>query len=92
MYHLKKWAFFNFEAVKHRGLHLLFSSCQDELGLEREQILSAFIKVMRKLYSHLQSVASKEMDASLPRLKEVCILCHSSYLPLLFFRISFPRY
>ncbi|KAJ4768261.1 RNA cytidine acetyltransferase [Rhynchospora pubera] len=47
------------------------TSIKDELGLEREQILSAFFKVMKKLYGHLQKVASKEMDASLPRLKEI---------------------
>jgi N-acetyltransferase 10 len=87
MYHLKKLHSSILKQKKKWGLHFLFSSFQDELGLEREQILSAFIKVMRKLYGHLQSVASKEMDASLPRLKEVCNLCHSRYLPPLFFRM-----
>ncbi|XP_078169083.1 RNA cytidine acetyltransferase 1-like [Carex rostrata] len=47
------------------------TAVKDELGLEREQILSSFIKVMRKLYGHLQRVASKEMDVSLPRLKDI---------------------
>lgn len=41
------------------------------MKLEREQILSLFIKVMKKLYNHLYSVVAKEIDDTLPRLKVV---------------------
>lgn len=41
------------------------------MKLEREQILSLFIKVMKKLYVHLYGIAAKEIDTTLPRLKEV---------------------
>lgn len=44
---------------------------QEEMKLEREQILSLFIKVMKKLYVHLYGIAAKEIDTTLPRLKEV---------------------
>ncbi|KAJ3671187.1 hypothetical protein LUZ60_008613 [Juncus effusus] len=45
------------------------TSVKEEMGLPREQILSDFIKVMRKLYGYLNNVASKQTEASLPRLK-----------------------
>ncbi|KAF8405889.1 hypothetical protein HHK36_007967 [Tetracentron sinense] len=44
---------------------------EGEMKLERQQILSLFIKVMKKLYKYLHSVASKEIDSTLPRLKQV---------------------
>lgn len=40
------------------------------MKLEREHILSFFIKVMKKLYSYLYNMATKEIDETLPR-KEV---------------------
>ncbi|KAI0493619.1 hypothetical protein KFK09_023740 [Dendrobium nobile] len=50
---------------------------KEEMKLEREQILSLFIKVMKKLYKYLYSVAAKEIDATLPRLREVTLAPHS---------------
>ncbi|XP_010911901.1 RNA cytidine acetyltransferase 1 isoform X1 [Elaeis guineensis] len=50
---------------------------KEEMKLEREQILSLFIKVMKKLYDHLYGIAAKEIDATLPRLKEVEMAPHS---------------
>lgn len=50
---------------------------KEEMKLEREQILSNFIKVMRKLYKYLNGVAAKEIDSTLPRLKEVTMAPHS---------------
>lgn len=47
------------------------SLLQGEMKLERQQILSLFIKAMKKLYKHLYGVASKEIDSTVPRLKEV---------------------
>lgn len=41
------------------------------MKLEGQQILSLFIKVMRKFYKYLYSVASKEIESTLPRLREV---------------------
>ncbi|KAH0452600.1 hypothetical protein IEQ34_019899 [Dendrobium chrysotoxum] len=50
---------------------------KEEMKLEREQILSLFIKVMKKLYKYLYSVAAKEIDATLPRLREVTLAPHT---------------
>lgn len=50
---------------------------KEEMKLQREQILSLFIKVMKKLYNYLYSVATKEFDVTLPRLKEVTLAPHS---------------
>ncbi|KAM3315209.1 hypothetical protein ACQJBY_033759 [Aegilops geniculata] len=44
---------------------------KEELGIEREQVLSNFIKTMKKLYGYLNNTAGKEIEASLPRLKEI---------------------
>jgi len=33
--------------------------------------MSSFRKVMKKLYNYLYSITAKEIDATLPRLKEV---------------------
>nr|CAB3464343.1 unnamed protein product [Digitaria exilis] len=47
---------------------------KEELGIEREQVLSNFIKTMKKLYSYLHNIAGKEIEATLPRLKEIEML------------------
>ncbi|GJN08503.1 hypothetical protein PR202_ga26430 [Eleusine coracana subsp. coracana] len=44
---------------------------KEELGIEREQVLSNFIKTMKKLYGFLNKVAGKEIETTLPRLKEI---------------------
>ncbi|GAA0146893.1 RNA processing factor [Lithospermum erythrorhizon] len=43
---------------------------EGEMKLERQQILSLFIKVMKKFYKYLYGVASKEIESTLPRLKK----------------------
>ncbi|KAM0890661.1 hypothetical protein ACQ4PT_026879 [Festuca glaucescens] len=49
------------------------SATKEELGIEREQVLSNFIKTMKKLYGYLHNTAGKEIEASLPRLKEIAM-------------------
>uniref|UniRef100_A0A0E0MK66 RNA cytidine acetyltransferase n=1 Tax=Oryza punctata TaxID=4537 RepID=A0A0E0MK66_ORYPU len=44
---------------------------KEELGIEREQVLSNFIKTMKKLYGYLHNIAGKQIEATLPRLKEI---------------------
>lgn len=53
------------------------SHIKEEMKLEREQILSLFIKVMKKLYNYLYGIAAKEIDSTLPRLKDVSFAPHS---------------
>ncbi|OIW18193.1 hypothetical protein TanjilG_31313 [Lupinus angustifolius] len=48
-----------------------------ETKLERHQILSLFIKVMKKFYKYLNSIASKEIESTLPRLKEIVMEPHA---------------
>eukprot|EP00268_Persea_americana_P066419 TRINITY_DN9034_c1_g1_i1.p1 TRINITY_DN9034_c1_g1~~TRINITY_DN9034_c1_g1_i1.p1 ORF type:complete len:1032 (+),score=211.38 TRINITY_DN9034_c1_g1_i1:177-3272(+) len=50
---------------------------EGQMKLEGQQILSLFIKVMRKFYKYLYSVASKEIESTLPRLREVVMEPHS---------------
>ncbi|KAF8403600.1 hypothetical protein HHK36_011704 [Tetracentron sinense] len=50
---------------------------EGEMKLERQQILSLFIKVMKKLYKYLYSITSKEIDSMLPRLQEVVMVPHN---------------
>lgn len=47
------------------------SATKEELAIEREQVLSNFIKTMKKLYGYLHNTAGKEIEATLPRLKEI---------------------
>lgn len=53
------------------------SVVEGEMKLERQQILSLFIKVMKKFYKYLYSVASNEIDSTVPRLKEISMDPHS---------------
>lgn len=50
------------------------------MKLERQQILSLFIKVMKKFHKYLHAIASKEIESALPRLKDVSlvIFCHGA--------------
>ncbi|CAN1345012.1 RNA cytidine acetyltransferase 1 [Linum perenne] len=43
---------------------------EQQIKLERTQILSLFIKLMKKFYKYLHGVVSDEIQATLPRLKE----------------------
>ncbi|KAK7358902.1 hypothetical protein VNO77_00843 [Canavalia gladiata] len=47
------------------------SYIEGQTKLERQQILSLFIKVMKKFYKYLDGLASKEIESTLPRLKEI---------------------
>ncbi|KAM6563660.1 hypothetical protein CsatB_023658 [Cannabis sativa] len=49
------------------------SYIEREMGLERQQILSQFIKAMKKFHKYLDRIASKEIESSLPRLSEIAI-------------------
>ncbi|XP_059624435.1 RNA cytidine acetyltransferase 1-like [Cornus florida] len=53
------------------------SDIEREMKLEGQQILSLFIKVMKKFYKYLYGIASKEIDSTLPRLKENVMEPHS---------------
>lgn len=44
---------------------------QGELKLENQQVLSLYLKVMKKFYKYLSGIASKETLPSASRLKEV---------------------
>ncbi|MED6133605.1 hypothetical protein PIB30_029658 [Stylosanthes scabra] len=53
------------------------SYIEEQMKLERQQILSLFIKVMKKFYKYLYGLASKEIESTLPRLKEIVMEPHS---------------
>uniref|UniRef100_A0A5B7B8X6 RNA cytidine acetyltransferase n=1 Tax=Davidia involucrata TaxID=16924 RepID=A0A5B7B8X6_DAVIN len=53
------------------------SYIEGEMKLERQQILSLFIKVLKKFYKYLYGIASKEIDSTLPRLKEILMEPHA---------------
>lgn len=53
------------------------SYIEAQTKLERQQILSLFIKVMKKFYKYLHGLESKEIESTLPRLKEVVMEPHS---------------
>ncbi|TKY60362.1 N-acetyltransferase protein [Spatholobus suberectus] len=53
------------------------SYIEEQTKLERQQILSLFIKVMKKFYKYLYGLASKEIESTLPRLKEIVMEPHT---------------
>lgn len=53
------------------------SYIEGQMKLERQQILSLFIKGMKKFHKYLYGIASKEIESTLPRLKEVVMEPHS---------------
>ncbi|KAL2342979.1 hypothetical protein Fmac_004264 [Flemingia macrophylla] len=53
------------------------SYIEGQTKLERQTILSLFIKVMKKFYKYLNGLASKEIESTLPRLKEIVMEPHS---------------
>ncbi|KAK7369418.1 hypothetical protein VNO80_11455 [Phaseolus coccineus] len=53
------------------------SYIEGQTNLERQTILSLFIKVMKKFYKYLYGRASKEIESTLPRLKEIVMEPHS---------------
>ncbi|KAJ6916791.1 hypothetical protein NC652_019265 [Populus alba x Populus x berolinensis] len=50
---------------------------EEQMKLERIQILSLFMKVMKKFYKYLHGIASKDAESTLPRLKERELRPHS---------------
>ncbi|XP_058179454.1 RNA cytidine acetyltransferase 1 [Rhododendron vialii] len=53
------------------------SYVEGEMKLERQQILSLFIKVMKKLYRYLYDIASKEIDSIPSRLRQIVLEPHA---------------
>ncbi|CAH9071184.1 unnamed protein product [Cuscuta epithymum] len=53
------------------------SEIEVEMHLERQQILSLFIKTMKKFYKYLYDLASKEIDSTVSRLKEIKMEPHA---------------
>ncbi|KAG5041233.1 hypothetical protein AAZX31_05G172800 [Glycine max] len=53
------------------------SYIEGQTNLERQTILSLFIKVMKKFYKYLDGLASKEIQSTLPRLREIVMEPHS---------------
>ncbi|XP_050206833.1 RNA cytidine acetyltransferase 1 [Mercurialis annua] len=56
--------------------HQNFSYLEAQMKLERTQIMSLFIKVIKKLYKYIQSVASSEIQSTLLQLKEIELKPH----------------
>ncbi|KAK7247503.1 hypothetical protein RIF29_42386 [Crotalaria pallida] len=52
------------------------SYIEGQLKLERQQILSQFIKAMKRLHKYLKGIASKEIESTLPQLKEIVMEPH----------------
>ncbi|KAK4790926.1 hypothetical protein SAY86_031339 [Trapa natans] len=59
--------------LQHRDITYI----EGQMKLERQQILSLFIKVMKKFHKYIYAVASKEIESALPRLKDVALEPHS---------------
>ncbi|EXB24806.1 hypothetical protein L484_005185 [Morus notabilis] len=47
------------------------SDIEGQMGLERQQILSLFIKAMKKFSKYLNNIDAKEIESSMPRLREI---------------------
>ncbi|KAJ8768500.1 hypothetical protein K2173_022593 [Erythroxylum novogranatense] len=50
---------------------------EEQMKLERTQILSLFIKVMKKFHRYIYGIASNEIQSSMPRIKERVLEPHS---------------
>lgn len=48
-----------------------YVNLQRQMQLERGQIHSLLLKVGKKLYKYLNGIATKEIESTLPRLKDV---------------------
>ncbi|OAY35950.1 RNA cytidine acetyltransferase 2 isoform X2 [Manihot esculenta] len=57
--------------------HQNITYMEDQMKLERTQILSLFIKVMKKFHKYLYGIATNEIESTLPRLKERTLEPHS---------------
>ncbi|XP_065874113.1 RNA cytidine acetyltransferase 1 [Euphorbia lathyris] len=56
--------------------HQNVSYLEEQMKLERTQILSLFIKAMKKFYKYLRLIASDEIQSAVPRLKEITLEPH----------------
>ncbi|XP_010458398.1 PREDICTED: RNA cytidine acetyltransferase 1-like [Camelina sativa] len=54
-----------------------FSSIERQMQLERGQIHSLLLKVGKKLYKYLNGIATKEIESTLPRLKDRVLEPHN---------------
>uniref|UniRef100_A0A803KW85 Uncharacterized protein n=2 Tax=Chenopodium quinoa TaxID=63459 RepID=A0A803KW85_CHEQI len=52
------------------------SYIEGQMKLERQQILSLFIKGMKKFHKYLYGIATKDVESALPRLKEIVMEPH----------------
>ncbi|XP_028105902.1 RNA cytidine acetyltransferase 1-like [Camellia sinensis] len=57
--------------------HHDISYIEGAMKLERQQILSLFIKVMKKFYKYLYDIAAKEIDSVQSRLREIVMEPHA---------------
>lgn len=57
--------------------HQDISYIEGAMKLERQQILSLFIKVMKKFYKYLYEIAAKEIDSVQSRLREIVMEPHA---------------
>ncbi|KAF2284264.1 hypothetical protein GH714_020135 [Hevea brasiliensis] len=57
--------------------HQNITYMEEQMKLERTQILSLFIKVMKKFHKYLYGIASNEIESTLPRLKERVLEPHN---------------
>lgn len=53
------------------------SYVEGAMNLERHQILSLYIKTMKKFHKYLTNIATKEIDSVLPRPKEITMKPHA---------------
>uniref|UniRef100_A0A0R0JXN6 RNA cytidine acetyltransferase n=1 Tax=Glycine max TaxID=3847 RepID=A0A0R0JXN6_SOYBN len=65
------------DKVQAPRLRVTEAAEKGQTNLERQTILSLFIKVMKKFYKYLDGLASKEIQSTLPRLREIVMEPHS---------------
>ncbi|KAJ1420970.1 WD40/YVTN repeat-like-containing domain superfamily [Sesbania bispinosa] len=53
------------------------SYIEGQMSLERQQILSQFIKIMKKFYGYLNGLASKKIESTLPQQREIVLEPHN---------------
>ncbi|KAL9253303.1 RNA cytidine acetyltransferase 1-like protein [Drosera capensis] len=56
--------------------HQNFSYIEGQMKLERQQIMSLFIKALKKFHKYLSGIASSQIDSTLPRLKDFALKPH----------------
>ncbi|GAB2220812.1 hypothetical protein Droror1_Dr00008485 [Drosera rotundifolia] len=56
--------------------HQNFSYIEGQMKLERQQIMSLFIKSLKKFHKYLYGIASSQIDSTLPRRKDFALKPH----------------